>query len=200
MKGKKRELIFMLDNKSQLSIEYMILTGFVLLIIIVPSVVLLYSMTNQGVYGTINTQKANDLGNGLVNNAKQVYYLGIYSKKIVEYEIPQNVKKIFIMEINKDSKNYSYIGIIMSDKKENRSLFFPSSVPIIADHNELVDTADSSAYVPECSPPNTCKFYNFRGYVLKPGKKEFKLETKYVPMTSEARVFITPVNYSLTTS
>ncbi|MBN2459929.1 hypothetical protein JXB28_06615 [Candidatus Woesearchaeota archaeon] len=189
----------MLNSKSQLSIEYMILTGFVLLIIIVPSVVFLYSMTNKGVYGSINAQKANELGNGLVNNAQQVYYLGIYSKKIVAYDVPENVEKIFIMDMSMGSKNYSYVGIIINDRKEVLRMFFPSNVPLIADHPDLVDPDDADgstkAYVPECNEPDAkCKFYNFKGYVLKPGKKEFKIETKYVPLTSEAKVFINPVD------
>lgn len=188
----------MLKNKSQLSIEYMILTGFVLLVIIVPSIIFLFSMTNQGVYGTVNVQKANDLGNGLVNNAKQVYYLGIYSKKVVEYEVPQNVENIFILELVKNEKTHYYVGIIISDKKEVLRMMYPSSVPITATPTSGLIEKDESpkVHVPECQEPGvSCTFYNFKGFVLKPGKKEFKLETKYMPMTSEARVFITPLNY-----
>jgi uncharacterized protein (UPF0333 family) len=172
-----------MPNKSQISIEYLILTGFILLVIIVPAAFFLSSLANKSVYGTLNTQRAMDLGYGLVDNAKQIYYLGLYSKKIVDYTVPQNVKKMFILDLNKDNKDYYYIGIIIDDGKEVSKNYFPSAIPLMSDasnYPDYVDTIDSSAYVDEClDASTTCSFYNFKGSVIREGKKSFKIETKY---------------------
>jgi hypothetical protein len=181
--------------KAQLSIEYLILTGFVLLLVVVPSVIFLSSLANKSVYGTITTERANELGNGIVDNAKQMYYLGIYSKKIVTYDVPNNVHKMFIIQMEKDSKTYYYFGLILNDTKDATKFFFPSEVPLMSDATSLyVDTSDLSSYVSECASATSCSFYNFKGSVLRPGKKRFKIETKYDDsLSTEAKVSIIPL-------
>lgn len=169
--------IILINNKGQISIEYLILTGFILLVIVVPAIIFLYTVANKSVYGTVNTQKINDLGNGLISNAKQMYYLGLYSKKIVEYEVPVNVEKMFILELYDGSKIHYYFGIIIFDEKERHKHYFPSDVPLMSDTTSLyVDDTDSSSYVAECASA-TCKFYNFIGPALRAGNKRFKIET-----------------------
>ena len=190
-----------MSKQAQISMEYLILTGFILLIIIVPSAIFLFSFANKSVYGTVSTQKANDLGNGLVENAKQMYYLGLYSKKIVTYDVPDNVKRFFILEFNQTGtgRMYYYIGVIINDGKEESKYFIPSdvplmSVPLASDPNSMyVDNSDSSAYIVECAS-SSCNFYNFKDPVIHPGKKKFKLETKYDNTGSnEVKVNIIPI-------
>jgi uncharacterized protein (UPF0333 family) len=188
-------------RKAQISIEYLILTGFILLIIIVPSVIFLYSFANKSVFGTVSTQKINDLGNGLVDNAKQMYYLGLYSKKVVSYDVPENVERFFILEINQSGtgEKYYYIGIIINNGKEVSKHFFLSDVPLMSsplssDPNvAYVDNLDSSSYINECTPW-ICTFYNFKNPVTHQGKKKFKLETMYDSTSgNEVKVNIIPL-------
>jgi hypothetical protein len=182
-------------TKAQISIEYLILTGFILLIIVVPAAIFLSSMANKTVYGSLNTQRATDLGNGIVDNAKQMYYLGLYSKKIVDYYVPENVKKLFIVDLMETLpsgavKEYYYFGIIVYDSKEMSRNFFPSTIPLMSDitssYVEFIDSTsgsaytDISSYVPECSSPSmSCSFYSFIAPVTREGKKSFKIETRY---------------------
>jgi len=186
-----------MQGKGQVSIEYLILTGFVLLMLVVPAVFFLSSLANKGVYGTVNTQKIVDLGNGLVDSAKQMYYLGLYSKKIVEYEVPQNVERIFLLEIDKSGTKYYYVGIIINDGKEQSKYFFPTSVPLMSNISSYVahnpSGVDISSYVNECSS-NLCDFYSFNSSAIKPGKKRYKIETRYFnPPNTEVRVSISPL-------
>jgi uncharacterized protein (UPF0333 family) len=189
-----------MPNKSQISIEYLILTGFILLVIVVPAAIFLSSLANQSVYGTLNTQRAMDLGSGLVDNAKQIYYLGLYSKKVVDYTVPQNVKKMFILDLNDGSKDYYYIGIIIDNGKEVSKNYFPSTIPLMSDANlapDYVEEGDKNILLPyiidECEVPTTsCYFYNFKGPVIHEGKKSFKLETQYD--ANEVKVSITPID------
>ena len=190
----------MLNKKSKISVEYLILTGFILLIIVVPSIIFLYSMANKSVYGTVNTQRAVDLGEGLVDNAKQMYYLGLYSKKIVEFNVPNNVGEFFIVELTESPSDdvHYYVGIIINNSKEVQKHFFESDVPLMSSvmgpYGAFVDQTNSpEPYISECSAPgNSCKFYNFRNPVTLPGKKRFKIETKMFPGTSEIGVMIVP--------
>ena len=187
----------MLANKSQISVEYLILTGFLLLAIIIPSVFFLYSIANQSVYGTVNAQKAVDLGEGFVNNAKQLYYLGLYSKRIAQYDVPQSVDKMFIVEINESDKLHYYVGIMLNDSKTSSKFFFQSDVPLAAEDpsgQDLVVKESASTVIPECGSPNSCTTYYFAGSVIKPGKKSFKIETKLDTAGSgEAKVYIIPM-------
>jgi uncharacterized protein (UPF0333 family) len=180
-----------MPNKSQISIEYLILTGFILLVIIVPAAIFLSSLANQSVYGTLNTQRAMDLGNGLVDNAKQIYYLGLYSKKIVEYTVPQNVKKMFILDLNNGSKDYYYIGIIIDNGKEVSNNYFASTIPLMSNITPS-NNIGPSYNVPECSTAH-CTFYNFEGPVIHEGKKRFKIETGYDSETYEVKASIIPL-------
>jgi Class III signal peptide len=186
-----------MQRKAQISIEYLILTGFVLLMLVIPAVFFLSSLANKGVYGTVNTQKITDLGNGLVDSAKQMYYLGLYSKKIVDYDVPQNVEAMFLLEINKSGTLYYYVGVIIDDGKEQSKYLFPSRVPLMSETSSYVDYDAGitiTDYVSECTPTDPCHFYSFKSSAIKPGKKNYKVETKYVsPTSTEVRVSISPL-------
>jgi len=170
-----------MNRKGQVSIEYLILTGFIVLAIIVPSAIFLYSVTNQNVQGTLSNQKASDLGNGLVNDAKQMYYLGLYSNKIVEHDVPDNVKYMYVFELDDGANKYYYFGLIISDGKKESVYNFQSDVPLTSEVGTYVTTDDSAkSYIQECQAPgNTCNFFSFKDSPTKPGKKQFKIETKF---------------------
>lgn len=174
-------------KKGQISLEYLIITGFVVLAILVPTFLILFSSTNKSVYGTVNTQKAIDLGKGVINDAKQMYYLGLYSKKVVEYEVPQNVKHMFILElehedpVTNDITIYYYFGLIMLETDGDKLYTFQSDIPLTSDDsNNYVVIGPNGAVVNECSnPENDCEFYSFIEYAKMPGLKRFKVETIY---------------------
>lgn len=170
-------------KKGQISLEYIIITGFVVLAILVPSFLILFSSTNKNVQGTVNTQKVLDLGKGIINDVKQMYYLGLYSKKIVNYEIPQNVEEMFIVEIYDaitDSKYY-YFGLVIKEKGGDKLYTFQSDIPIMSQEiNDQVLKSSGNGAIKECQEPNNvCEYYNFIGFAKSPGLKKFKVETVY---------------------
>ena len=183
----------MLKNKSQLSVEYLILTGFIIGIISVVLVIFLKVFASGSAQDAINAQKINDLGDDIVKKAKQVFYLGLYSKQNVEYDIPDNVEFMFILELTKSTgEKFYYFGIHAKDK-EIKKHYFLSDVPIASDGTLVdVDEDDLSSLIPECSTA-TCKFYNFKGNLINPGKKVFKIETRLYG--AEPKVAIVPSTY-----
>jgi hypothetical protein len=168
--------------KAQISIEYLIIVGFVIAAILVPAFLLLFSSTYKNVYGPVNTQKVADLGNGLVNDAKQMYYLGIYSKKISKYQMPDNVINMFILNITNGGNEYYYIGIVISDGVVPKVETFLSGVPLTSDttYANVVQDPTLSMYIPECKTPGngySCNFYSFTNSTIMPGMKNFLVET-----------------------
>ena len=167
--------------KAQISVEYLILTGFILFVIIVPLVSILYTTASGSVQETMTKQQAVELGNSLVNDAKQLYYLGLYSKKQVTYQVPRNVERMFIANIiDASGTEISYFGIKFLDPENLQTFLFQSEVPLMSDEtNPLVSYVAGAGEITECmAPVNTCTYYYFTDYVIKPGKKEFKLETR----------------------
>jgi hypothetical protein len=170
----------MREKKAQISIEYLIIVGFVVAAILVPAFLLLFSSTYKNVYGPVNSQKVSDLGNGLINDAKQMYFLGIYSKKISQYEMPESVNSMFILNLTHDGKEYYYIGLVIGDISEPKVHTYISNVPLTSDITKEHVSKDPtlSRYVPECIMPGyTCDFFSFTGPTIMPGTKNFLVET-----------------------
>lgn len=185
-----------MPDKAQISVEYMILTGFILLVIIIPSSYLVFSLANEGIYGTINNQQVIDLGKGLIESAKQMYYLGLYSKKTVDYEVPNYVNKMFILKLENiaTNKNYYYFGIIFDDGKKVRKQIFLSDIPILSEYGVLIDDSNSDSYINECTTGEyECVYYNFLKPITNPGHKKFKIETKYNNVLQQTVVYIVPI-------
>jgi hypothetical protein len=117
-----------------------------------------------------------------------------FSNKIVEYDIPNNVEHMYIMELEDSTgpevKYYYYFGIILYDGKERIVYNFQSDVPLFSDSaNAYVDEGpEPKPYIPECAT-HTCSFYNFKDSPTKPGKKLFKVETL---LDGEIKSQITP--------
>ncbi|HLP79232.1 MAG TPA: hypothetical protein VK158_01220 [Acidobacteriota bacterium] len=173
-------------NNAQMSIEYMILTGFLLLILIVPGVLLLYSYGNSSVYETINQQKIADFGNGMADSVRQLYYLGLYSKKNVVYDLPSGVEYLFLLKtetIGPNPVTAYYIGVFLGDATTTKQ-FFAIDAPIILETGSI-DSAGVAAtiegLISECASAGVdCTIQPLKKSLFKEGKRNFKLETTYV--------------------
>jgi hypothetical protein len=172
----------MFKARAQISLEYIIITGFILVVVIIPTFLLLFSTTNNSIYNTINIQKVEDLSLGILNDAKQMYYLGLYSNKVVDYEMPRNVDYLYILKLEKPdgSKEY-YLGITITNGVDSHTFNFLSDVPLTSRESVLVEEDNSlEVLVPVCmSPGYSCEFYSFIDNSIAPGKKKFKVETLY---------------------
>ncbi|MBD3204278.1 hypothetical protein GF327_08345 [Candidatus Woesearchaeota archaeon] len=185
-------------KKSQMSLEYLLLTGFILIALIIPSMFLLHTFIGKNVYGSLNTRIANDLGASLTESAKELYFLGLYSKQKVEVEVPENTKKFFILDLNKSN---SHVYYIILKTFNNKSFHFLSDIPLTSKDSAEVKIikqtdpsyAEFTKEVPECKKSTiNCLFYSFEGNILFQGKKTFKLETIYSQENNEIKVSIVP--------
>ncbi|HLG25084.1 MAG TPA: hypothetical protein VI564_09200 [Candidatus Nanoarchaeia archaeon] len=176
----------MANIKSQISIEYLILTAFVFGTIVLFAVILLQTFTGDSTSNLLSEQKINDIGNDLLTKSKQVYYLGLYSKQISTYDFPDGISEFYILQIQKDGKDSYYIGITTKEKKEKK-YFFLSDVPLMSEDPFV----DSTMTLPECSAA-LCRFYRFSGRYTNKGIKKYSTEVRLDGQT--AKVSITPAD------
>ena len=183
-------------RKAQISMEYLILTGFIIGIIIVPTMLFFRTFAGDSIYGSINERKAKDMGNGITDSAKQIYYLGLYSKQKVEYELPDNIEKMYIAKLSDSGSSHYYFVIAVSEREKVTKYLFQSDVPLISDPSiTYVDTEDNSEDIEQCNPPYTytCSFYNFKKPIINSGSRAFRLETRLDLADNEAKVMLLPM-------
>jgi uncharacterized protein (UPF0333 family) len=159
-------------DSGQISVEYLIILGAVILLVVIPAGIFLTNFALSSMYDTVSEEKANELGKGLTDVAKQVYYLGLYSKKQVTLPVPENVERFYLLNITDENENH-YVVI----ETRERQYYFPSTAPITSDTDDnLVTTADHTSHVDECNTA-TCSFIAFTGEATLPGRKRFQAET-----------------------
>lgn len=168
-----------LQRSGQVSIEYLILTGFIVVVIILPAIFLLFSTYRGSVTGSINQQKVSELGNGLVNDAEQMYYLGLYSKKTSTYQMPEGVTNMYVAELtDSDGKRHDYLAIIVLSGKGSQRFLFEPKVPLTAtgDYVQIPAETEAPTDISECGSM-TCSFLVFDKLAITPGAKQFVTET-----------------------
>jgi hypothetical protein len=180
-----------MSSSGQVSIEYLILIGVVMILVVVPASLFLTSISRSTVQETLGTEKVSELGDGLTLAAKQLYYLGLYAKRKVVLPVPENVERFYLLKINDGTKDYHYIVIRVNDGSKAQQFFFESVAPLTSDTSAPnVKVDDFSADIPECSSAS-CSFISFTGNALRTGKKQFRLET--VQQAGEVMVEIVPM-------
>ncbi len=171
-----------LQRSGQVSIEYLILTGFIVVVIILPAIFLLFSTYRGSVTGAINQQKVSELGNGLVNDAGQMYYLGLYSKKTATYQMPEGVTNMYLAKLTDlEGKTHYYLAIIVLSGKDTKRFLFEPKVPLTATGDYVYDVPgspgiDTPTDISECGSM-VCSFLVFDKLAITPGTKQFVIET-----------------------
>lgn len=107
-------------NKAQVSIEYLIIVGFVTFVVmVIIGIALFYSGT---IKDKIKENQINNFANKIISTAESVYYSGAPSKATISCYIPNSVKNIKIEE-------YDLIIEFSSSSGINK-IAFSSRVPI----------------------------------------------------------------------
>ena len=83
-----------ITKKAQVSMEYMILVGF-LLVVTIP-LILVYNTQYRGTNQQIIANQADQLGQKIIDTAESIYYLGQPSKTTIKLYMPQQLEGITI--------------------------------------------------------------------------------------------------------
>jgi len=82
------------SNKSQSSVEYLMIIG-IALFVFVPLAYVFYSYS-QGTTEGIALSRITNIGNTIVNTAESVYYLGEPTRITIEESMPEGIKNLTI--------------------------------------------------------------------------------------------------------
>ena len=108
-----------IKKKGQASMEFMIIIGFMLTILIPLSILYYQHVSNMNT--DVKAEQLQKVANEIVDKAEEVYYLGSPSKITIKAYIPNDVKDIKIgsNEINFKLKTSSGISDIFAVSKVN---------------------------------------------------------------------------------
>ena len=81
-------------KKAQISMEYLFIMGFAL-ILLIPVIALFFTQSSE-ISDSVNTNQASRIAKQLVSTAEKVYYIGEPSQTIVKIDMPENVQELAI--------------------------------------------------------------------------------------------------------
>jgi uncharacterized protein (UPF0333 family) len=82
----------MTNKRGQAAVEYAILVGFVM-VLLIPLIYLFYSQSSDTSV-QVNSQQLRLVGQKIVDNSESVFYLGEPSKLSFKIYIPENIKQV----------------------------------------------------------------------------------------------------------
>ncbi|MBW3017230.1 hypothetical protein KY316_02565 [Candidatus Woesearchaeota archaeon] len=82
------------ESRAQSSMEYLLLTSFILGVVLV--LIVLFQTYSQETLDNIRMTQADQIARKIVDSAEKVYYLGEPSKITIKAHMPSNVKSITI--------------------------------------------------------------------------------------------------------
>lgn len=81
-------------GRGQVSMEYMLVIGFSLLMIL--PVIVIYGKERQGINDQVNMKQAQNIGRKIADAAETVYYLGKPAKTTLKVYMPNNVESLTV--------------------------------------------------------------------------------------------------------
>lgn len=114
-------------NKAQYAVEYMLIIGIGLLILI-PSIAIFYNYSQSQSDEAI-ISRVESIGRNIVSNAEIVHHMGPPSRRTVQHEFPSKIHNITILSGEDVAGNpYHEIRFTVGDRRVVYP--FPSNVPI----------------------------------------------------------------------
>ena len=124
--------MFIPEKRGQISVEYLIVVGFIVFVIIgILGVAFFYA---SGVEDKIKANQLESFVNKIVSSAESVYFAGEPSKVTITAYLPKGVRNIVILEDPPNSGNYFVIFGIETSSGVSR-LSFRVDVPLDSETN-----------------------------------------------------------------
>ena len=83
-----------MGKRAQISLEYLMVMGFAMLIII--PVILVFFLQTEDIHDNVNLNQARRISRKIVNAAHSVYYVGEPSQTLIEVVMPEKINSINI--------------------------------------------------------------------------------------------------------
>lgn len=129
----------MLSRKGQVAMEFLMITGFFLLIVI-PTIFYFYTYTQESTID-VEISKASAIGNSVIETAETVYYYGKDAKLTMNIDLPSGVQNMSVRCENDDAMAGCFFQMYVFGNE----LFFPTKIPLDPSFEKKPD--DSSPYL-----------------------------------------------------
>lgn len=121
----------MKTSSGQVSVEFMLLIGFVLIIFI--PLLLFMGLSGIGSAERFSEEAAMDMTVRIVDEARDTYYLGVFSKKEITVRIPSIVANLSVLNASSPSESQYYLETHFVSGGEERVVRRESEVPLKTD-------------------------------------------------------------------
>ena len=158
-----------MNGKAQIAVEYVLIIVFILSILVAGMYIFRgYAMGSRD---KIIENKVELISNAFIDNAREIYFLGEGSKKVVTIEMPDQVENIIAFDAG--GKEFYLIFNILTSSGQ-KELFYKSDVLIKKDSITSIHYDDPAS----CHGADSCDFYYFRDNEISAGIKNFMIEAK----------------------
>ena len=96
MRGKSGKSVRCMKSKAQISVEYLIIIG-ISLAILIPGGYFFYNYSKSSNEGTIRSQVAN-IGSTMITTAESIYGLADGSMVTVDFKYPKNIREVYFLD------------------------------------------------------------------------------------------------------
>ena len=153
-------------QKAQSAVEFILLIT-ALLLIAIPAFYLLsdYAFKSSSDVAQVQIRES---GQKIVDEAREMYYLGKFSKEIITVNMPDNVRSMSTLIVIGTTDMEYYLIINHSNAEVNTDFLIQCEVPIIT---------GTCNYIPGCYPSKNCYSCPFSPEAFQPGIKNYKIET-----------------------
>jgi len=171
-----------MEKRGQYSVEFMIFIGFILIVIAVSAYVL-FNFSSTAMEG-IFQERINDVGETMVNNAREMFYLGLYSKVVVTVNLPSKISNMYTLQITQGANTENYIIFEYPARDgATATIFVASEVPLMTRQADCTDDS-AGAVIPECAT-DTCNLCYFQPKEYSKGPKNFRITHILHPVSSD---------------
>lgn len=153
-----------MKKRGQVSVEYVLIFSVVILITI-PTIYLFRNYIVES-SGRIAQQRLEVVAKDIIDNAREVYYLGAPSRVVIEVEMPDDVKNMYAIS----GSNEYYLAFDVYTQHGENTRYFESDVKI------KPAPVCASCPQPICETGFTCEVFENKFFT--PGKKQLRIETK----------------------
>jgi hypothetical protein len=147
--------------------EFMLLISAVLLFLMIT----VYLVMNYALKSSedIRGSQLSQIGWKMVDQSREIFYLGLFSREIVSVNFPEGVNSFSTLNFlnETDGSWESYLIINYQNGKDRVNMTFPSEVPLLT---------GSCTSVAGCLPGITCVECGFDPAAYSAGRKDLKIE------------------------
>jgi hypothetical protein len=153
-----------ISRRSQTSMEFVLIISLFLFVMMIA--IYLISDVLFVSHDDIRLTQMNGVGQNVVDEARDVHYLGLFSQEIMSVNMPEGIVQMRSITFMTAEEEH-YLVAMIEAKGERFNLTFPSEVPLL--------TGSCNEYF--CTGTTVCRVCEFQPDLYSAGRKDIRLES-----------------------